>query len=80
MNRRQLALVLAGLLVFIAGGVIGLTPVGRPDGDDPGMILPIAQPLEAVTARPGPLLLALSLSVLGVALALVGCYVMRDRR
>lgn len=80
MNRRQLAFVLAGLLIFVAGAFVGFTPFEGPQSGAPALVLPLAQPLEAVTVRPGPALLALALPVLGVAVALLGCYAARGRR
>lgn len=79
MNRRQLTFVLAGLLIFLVGAFVGLTPVHVPDSDGVAVVLPLAQPVEAVAVRPRSLLLALGVSVLGIAVALVGCYTARDR-
>ena len=79
MNARQVVSVLAGLLIFAAGAFVGLRPVvGRRDGDL-AHALPLVDPVAALTLSPAQVVLAVLVLVLGLAVALVGCYAARDR-
>lgn len=79
MNGRQLTFVLAGLAIFIAGAFLGLRPVRR-TSDGTVLISPLIDPVGAMTASPGAVLTAVLVPALGLAVALVGCYVTRGRR
>lgn len=77
MNRRQLSSVVAGMLIFLAGAYLWLRPVELLSGDT--VTLPLLDPLGALAAQPVAVLLAVLMTVLGVAVALVGCYATRAR-
>lgn len=79
-NRRQATLVLVGLLIFVVGAFLGLTPVRGLTDDGSGMALPLLEPVTAFSMQPGPVLLALLALVLGISIALGGCYATRQRR
>ena len=79
MNARQALAVLLGLLIFAAGALVGLRPVEGPGGG-PTAALPLVDPVEAFSLSPAQVSLAVLVLVLGVAVALVGCYAARDRR
>lgn len=79
MNGRQLTFVLAGLVIFIAGAFLALRPVTR-TSDGTVLISPLIDPVGAMAARPGAVLTAVLVPALGLAVALVGCYVTRGRR
>lgn len=78
MNARQQAAVLLGLLIFAAGAVVGLRPVEGPAGG-PTAAFPLVDPVEAFALSPAQVSLAVLVLVLGVAVALIGCYAARDR-
>jgi hypothetical protein len=79
-NRRQMFFVIAGLLLFAAGAVIGLRPLEGLTTPEQAMTLPLVHPVEAFTSRPEAALAAVLLPVVGLAVALVGCYSARERR
>lgn len=77
-NRRQIVSVLLGVGVFLVGVYLGLRPV--PSARDGGAAMPFVDPLGALSAQPGAVVLAVGVTALGVALALLGAYVGRDRQ
>jgi hypothetical protein len=79
-NGRQVAVVLAGLAVFIAGVVVGLTPVRAPLPDNgPAAAVPFLEPADALQHGSGQVLMTLVLIVLGLLTAIGGAYLWRDR-
>jgi hypothetical protein len=80
-NGRQVALVLAGLAVFIAGVLVGLTPVRAPLPENgPAASAPFLEPVDALQHGPEQVLLTLMLIALGLLTAIGGAYLWRDRR
>jgi hypothetical protein len=80
-NGRQVVVVLAGLVVFVAGVLVGLTPVRAPLPEDgPAAAVPFLEPADALQRGPEQVLLTLVLIVLGLLTALGGAYLWRDRR
>lgn len=77
MNRRQIVSVLLGVVVFLVGVYLGLRPVSA--ARDTGAAMPFVDPLGALAAQPAAVVLAGVVTALGVALALLGAYVGRDR-
>lgn len=74
-------MVLAGLAVFIAGVLVGLTPVRAPLPENgPAASVPFLEPAEALQHGPGQVLLTLVLITLGLLTAIGGAYLWRDRR
>lgn len=79
MNGRQVALVLLGMLVFLFGAYLGLTPVDGPlPVDGPASRLPFVDPYEAFAVRPERVLLAVGVTLAGVVVAVLGCLVFAD--
>lgn len=78
MNRRQVISVLLGVGVFLTGVYLGLRPVSA--ARDGGATMPFVDPLGALSAQPAAVVLAVGVTVLGVAVALLGTYVGRDRQ
>lgn len=78
MNRRQVVSVLLGVGVFLAGVLLGLRPA--PAARDGGAAMPFVDPVGALSAQPADVVLAVGITVLGVAVALLGAYLGRDRR
>lgn len=80
MNPRQLACVALGLLIFTAGAVLGLRPVELLRDGVVSVASPLLDPVEVLAVRPGPVLLALLVTLAGLAVALGGCWIARSRR
>lgn len=80
MNGRQLTFVLAGLMIFIAGAFLGLRPVEGRTGDGAAPASPLLDPAGALASRPESVLVAVLVPAFGLAVALVGCYLARERR
>jgi hypothetical protein len=78
-NARQLTFVLSGLLIFVVGAFLGLRPVEGRTSDGAALISPLLDPAGALVTRPDAVLVALLVVVSGPAVALVGCYLARDR-
>lgn len=81
MNGRQLFFFLAGLVIFLAGVYFGLRPVEAPlSPAGPDSARPLLDLMTAIERRPERVILAATLMVAGVATAIGGSYVSRDRR
>ena len=78
MNARQAGAVLLGLLIFAVGALVALRPVDGPGGGPTAALL-LVDPVEAFTLSPAQVSLAVLVLVLGLVVALVGCYAARDR-
>ena len=81
MNGRQLAIVMTGVVMFLAGAFIGLTPVGTPlQPGVPANAVPFLEPSLAFQSAPAHVLLAVGLVLLGLATAVLGAYLVRESR
>jgi len=80
-NSRQVAIVLAGVVLFLAGAFIGLTPVSAPiRTGTPVNAAPFLDPSQAFAHSPGHVLVAAGLVLLGLATAVGGAYLVRESR
>lgn len=79
MNNRQVALVLGGLAVLVAGLVLGLMPVSMPRSlDYPSELSPLLAPGDVLDERPGRLILSVILLWLGALVAIWGYEAARE--
>ncbi len=72
---------LTGVVMFLAGAFIGLTPVSAPIRPGvPASAVPFLDPSQAFEYAPGHVLVAVGLILLGLATAVGGAYLVRERR
>jgi hypothetical protein len=77
---RQLVAVLTGIVLFMAGAIVGLTPLRVPLGQEQAAVtVPLLDPGAAVDRQPDRLVLSGSLMLLGVAVAAAGWHTGRQR-